>query len=176
MTAPACQPGPDPSPPGRLTLRARARDYYRRLMECPGQIEEVAGGFALGVFWGFSPWQGFHFLLTIAFCALLRRNMAAGVIGATVFNAFTALPIFAIELELGLLLTGQPPLTLSNMSFDFEGMRRLMEAGKSVFIPYLIGSLVVGSAAAAVSYFWLKGSLKAYRERVYLRRHHGPDA
>ena len=166
-----------PTPPARFSLRGRAHDYYLKLMETPGRIDEVAGGFALGVFFGFSPWHGFHLLLTLAFCALLRRSYAAGILGAVVFNAFTALFIFAAEMEVGrrVLHTGRirlPP----ELKFNYVGLQQLFRTGKVIFYPYLVGSLIVGGLAAAISYFWIETALRAYRKRVYLRKKHEPDA
>ena len=160
----------------KLNLRRRLADYYRRLLESPGKIDEVAGGFALGIFFGFSPWHGFHFLLTLAFCVLLRRSLAAGIIGAATFNVFTAVPIFALELKLGRLLLGGPPMTLPELSFNLKGLGHLYRSGATVFYPYLTGSVIVGGVAAAGGYLWLRTSLRAYRRRVYLRRKDGPDA
>ena len=170
-------PEPVASPPVRLNLRRRATEYYQRLMETPGRIDQVAGGFALGVFFGFSPWHGFHFLLTMAFCALLRRSYAAGMLGAIVFNVFTGLFIFAAELEVGRRVLGIGRIRLPpELKFNYHGLRQLFTAGAHIFLPYLVGSVIVGGVAAVISYFWLRTSLKAYRERVYLRKHHGPDA
>ena len=167
----------EPPAPFRLNLRQRARDYYFKLMESPGRIDQVAGGFAIGIFFGFSPWHGFHLLLTFAVCALLRRSYAAGALGAIVFNAFTAFIIFPVELEVGkrVLHSGRirlPP----ELKFDYVGLRQLLHSGERLFWPYLVGSLIVGGVSAAVSYFWVETALRAYRQRVYLRKKHEPDA
>jgi hypothetical protein len=176
MTAAPPAPGRD-RPGEKLNFRRRLADYYRRLMESPGKIDEVAGGFALGIFIACSPWLGLHTLLVLALCTLTRRSLAAGIMGSLVFNPLTGVFIFAAELELGRHLLHRRHLSLPRgLTLDYEGLKLLLHASGHLFLPLLIGSLIIGGAAAVIAFFWLRTSLRAYRRRVYLRRKSGPDA
>lgn len=160
-----------------FAVRARMHEYYRQLMETPGRIEQVAGGFALGVFFALSPWHGFQLLITLAFCALFRLSLAAGATGTMVFNIFVAMLILPIELEVGRLVLNSGPMHLPHgMKFNLEGVRKLLDTGLEILLPWFVGSVIVGGSIATLSYFWLRGALRTYRKRIYLRRHHGPDA
>jgi len=143
-------------------------------MTLPGKIEDVAGGFAIGVFIGFSPWHGFHLVLAAALAALFRKNVAAGLLGAMVFNPLTSLLILTAEFKLGRIMTGSPPIEFpAHVTYDLEVLHALWRLGEEVFYPVLFGSLVLGAAAAVAGYFLVRRFLAAYRRRVYLKRH--PD-
>jgi uncharacterized protein (DUF2062 family) len=153
-------------------LKKRLSDYYTELMNTPGRINDVAGGFAIGVFVALSPWMGLHTVLVLALAFLFRKSLAAAILGSLVFNPFTGIFIFSLEFELGALISGSPPVEFpSHLSFDLNGLRELWRMGAGIFYPLFFGSLVLGTAAAVFSYFFVRRSLVTYRSRVYLKRH-----
>lgn len=153
-------------------LRHYLSDRYNRLMNMPGKIDDVAMGFAIGVFFAFSPWLGLHTALTFVITLVLRKNFAAGILGSLVFNPFTGPFIFYLEFAVGRRLLGAEKLSLPRgMTVDFHGLKLLWHAGFDVLYPLIAGSLVLGSLMAVLSYFLLQRALQVYRAKIYLKAH-----
>jgi uncharacterized protein (DUF2062 family) len=104
--------------------------------------ETVALGFALGLFVGFSPTFGVQIFLVCVLAYLFRVNLPFALLGILVTNPFTAAPIYAFELKLGLWLAGQPE---AEEYFGYTGMLKHVALYAR---PLWIGSIVAGSLAA----------------------------
>ncbi len=154
--------------------REYLKENYEKLMNTPGRISDVAAGFAIGVFISFLPLIGLHMALTVAIAFLLRKSMGAGIIGTLVFNPLSAPIILMTNIKLGRLILGakQQSITVT-VNADLTGIQKLWETSIGVFQPYMIGGLILGSIASAVSFFMVKRSLGTYRERIYLRKRKG---
>ena len=61
--------------------RALIRRWLGALLHIDDSPERTAAAFALGVFFGFSPFIGFHTLLGILFAFLLNFNRVAVLLG-----------------------------------------------------------------------------------------------
>jgi hypothetical protein len=159
-------------------IRKYISDYYQKLMKLPGRINYVAAGFAIGVFFGFSVWHGLHLVLSGIFASLLRKSVAAALLGAMVFNPLTSVLILTAEFKLGRIISGAPPIEFPTpITYDLDGLKALWHSGTEIFLPLLYGSLVLGTLAAIISYFLVRRSLAAYRQNIYLKRHGDePDA
>jgi len=153
-------------------LRKRISAYYTALMSTPGRIDDFAGGFAIGLIVALSPWLGLHTVLVLALATLFRKSLAAAILGSLVFNPLTGIFIFSLEFKFGALISGSPPVEFpADISLDLKGLQELWHAGAGIFYPLFFGSLVLGTAAAVLSFFFVRRSLVTYRSRVYLKRH-----
>lgn len=153
------------------SIKRSIQDYYSKLMNSPGRIEEVAGGFALGVFIAFSPWLGLHTVTALLLAFILRKSYAAAVLGTLVFNPMTGMFILLADFQVGkaflrLEHVYMPP----HLSFDLDGLSHLWRSGIEIMYPLFVGSLMLGLVAAAASYFLARRSLHVYRARIYARR------
>jgi uncharacterized protein (DUF2062 family) len=117
--------------------------------------ERTAFAFALGVFIAFTPTFGLHYFTALIVFWLLRLNLPALLMGTTVNNPFTIAPIYSFCLWVGLLLVGgkepRQPIEWDRSLWDLGD---LLAQLKPLFIPFVVGSLVVGTIAALLSY-WL---------------------
>lgn len=62
---------------------------WQRILRMPGSAYSLAAGIATGVSISLTPFIGFHFLLIIAVCYLLRANILVGFISSLVGNPWT---------------------------------------------------------------------------------------
>ncbi len=76
---------------------------FLRLRDTP---DEIAKGFALGVFVGLTPTMGIQIPIAIVVAMLLKKNKIAAAIGVWVTNPLTAPFIYAFEYEMGRILLG----------------------------------------------------------------------
>jgi uncharacterized protein (DUF2062 family) len=88
----------------------RVLEYLKhRVRRLPDSPEKIGRGMAAGVFVGFLPVYGVHFLVALAAGWGARGNLFAALIGSCVNNFLTVLPISAVALPIGALLLGDTP-------------------------------------------------------------------
>jgi uncharacterized protein (DUF2062 family) len=156
----------------------KLRPALRWLVKLRGSTRAIAGGFALGTFIAFTPTVGIQMFLGAVFATLFNLNRPAAIIPAWITNPVTIPPIFAFNYWIGYLLLGGPSVTsvynqlieicnklaTLNMFQISEQFMAFVYLGKAIFIPLIIGSVVVGAVCAVIAY-WL-----ALRILFYLNR------
>ncbi len=151
-----------------LDLRGRLNDSYLALMNTPGKINDVAFGFAIGVWVSFTPLFGLHTALAFLIATAFRKSTAAAIIGTLVLNPLTGPFIVAAEMELGLFLTGRGDAAWpARISLNLEGLRALYGVGAELIIPFTLGCLALGLVATPACYYLVFRSLVSYRRRLY---------
>ncbi len=118
---------------------------FIRLRNSP---DEIAKGFALGVFVGLTPTMGVQIPIAIFLAFLLKENKLAAALGVWVTNPLTAPFIYALEYEMGRMLLGMERARLpEELSFGI-----VRDLGWGVLLPLTVGSLILGTICAAISY------------------------
>ncbi|MFN3262417.1 MAG: DUF2062 domain-containing protein [Pikeienuella sp.] len=144
----------------------RVIDYWRhRMQRLPDSPTRIAIGFACGVYTSFTPFFGFHFVVAAVLAWVLRGNILASAIGTFVGNPLTFPFIAAICIETGSLIMGGIPIDgIEDMPFTDMAILFLSNIEKLV-LPYFVGGLAPGLAAAAASYFIVKPVVVRYQKR-----------
>ncbi|PLY04454.1 MAG: DUF2062 domain-containing protein [Desulfuromonas sp.] len=132
----------------RWGMVRQAKLNLLRFIRLSGTPDEIAKGFALGIFIGMTPTFGFQMLLAVFAAFLLRENRLAAIIGVWITNPVTAPFIYAAEYEFGRRLLQMDPLSF-NIEFTFDS---LMALSWDILLPLLLGSLVFGLLSTAISY------------------------
>lgn len=164
----------------------RAAQYViHRLRRLPDPAHRISRGIAVGVFASFTPFYGLHFLTAAILAWLFRGNVLAALLATFVGNPITFPLIAELSVNLGHALLGQDvvmhlPEILSSfaaatndlwMNFrslftddvpNWSQIRRFYDA---VFLPYLVGGLIPGTAAGTVAYILANPLIHAYQRR-----------
>jgi uncharacterized protein len=133
------------------------RDKSRQLLQLKDTAHSIALGTAIGMFFGFIPLWGFKTLLALGVCRLLRGNLLATAIAATLHDV--ALPLLPLllrwEYDIGYWLLSHP--------HELPPSLRLSHHGPSVWFrwstfltvgrPLLLGSLVIAAPVATATYY-----------------------
>ena len=142
--------------------RALVRRWLGSLLHIDDTPERTAAAFALGVFFGFSPFLGVHTLLGIVFAILLNLNRVAVLLGVYLNLPWIIAPYYAFTtMVVGAPLTGYkvPPgfrhqvgdlFELSLLRGDF--WHRLYVILRPFFWPYTVGSLLGAVTLACLAY------------------------
>lgn len=142
--------------------KALVRRWLDALLHVDDTAERTAAAFALGVFFGFSPFLGLHTILGIAFAFLLNYNRVAVLLGVYSNLPWVIAPYYAVTtMFVGAPITGHriPPgfrqqiadlFELSLYQSDF--WRELAQILRPFFIPYAVGSLLGALVLAGLSY------------------------
>lgn len=116
-----------------------------------GEMDEkaLAAGFAVGVFFSFTPLLSLHTVLAVLVAFVFRLSKIAAAAGVWVNNPYTMPVVFYGCLRLGEWMLGSGFHPLSCEQWTFEA---LLRAAKPCIAPLLLGTTVVGLIGAAVAY------------------------
>lgn len=155
--------------PDYKTVREhRHLQFLGRLLHDPNLFHlnrrSASGGFAVGLFVAFLP-MPFQMAVAAILSVLFRVNLPIAVALTWVTNPFTMAPTFIVTYMVGAWLLDLPP-----REFNFEiTYEWLAQEINTVWQPFLLGSIVVGLAAAITGYFAVRGlwrlSIVRHRQR-----------
>ncbi len=127
------------------------RDKLRSIITLKEPPHRIALAFSIGVFIGMSPFLGFHAILGAAIAWVFRLNIFAILVGINVTNPWTIVPIYTFCTWIGAQCLGKeqiiPEINWSNINFSY-----LLDSFKPILLPFVFGTLLVGSLTAIVSY------------------------
>ncbi len=163
----------------RLT-RAVVNRWVDKLLHVHDTPRRTAAAFALGVFFGFSPFLGFHTVLGLGCAFLFGLNRVAVLVGiysnlpwiiAAWYALTTALGAWLLRSRLphGFAETMREIFELSLFEHGF--WHRLLEILRPFFWPYFVGSLIGAAVLSVVAYWLVVGYLEA-RHRLHLENLH----
>lgn len=143
-------------------------DYFRhRVGRMPGTPYAIAAGFAFGAAVSFTPFMGFHLLLSAGLAYVARASVLAALAGTIVGNPWTFPIIWVGVFNLGNLILGLQgdALHAHHLTFGY-----LIERPWQVLLPMTVGGLTVFGFVWAAVYFPLRRGVAAYQRRRFLRR------
>lgn len=161
--------------------RALVRRWLDALLHIDDTPERTAAAFALGVFFGFSPFLGFHTLLGILFAFLLNLNRVAVLLGVYSNLPWILAPYYTAVTLAGARLTGRRPppgfgtqfrALFERPLYQGEFWHQLMVLLKPLLWPYAVGSLLGAVLLACVAYPLALGFVTSRRRLHDVIEHH----
>jgi hypothetical protein len=140
------------------------------LLHVEDSPSRVAAAFALGVFIAFFPLLGIHTGLAIAIALAFRLNKVAILAGAWTNNPWTLAPMYTAGTLLGCFVIGVSPASLGGIDWSLHGRAfyaSLVEGFRPLLMPFIVGNLILGAGAAALTFLVLR-SILARRRRGQL--------
>jgi uncharacterized protein (TIGR03546 family) len=155
-----------------MNIRRWLHEHSLRLLAIRDTPEAIAGGVAIGMFFGFTPLFGLKTLSAIFFAWLTRSNILAAVIAGTLHDVIIPFmpAIFVFEYKVGSWLLSQPhtwPRHVSKMLLnwhEWHSWTMFLTIGK----PLLLGSVIVSAPLAIISYFLTLGIVARHQRRKAL--------
>lgn len=159
----------------KFNLKRWLHEHSLKLLAIRDTPNAIAGGVAIGLFFGFVPLFGLKTLSAIFFSWLTGSNIIAAVIAGTMHDLLLPfMPvIYRFEYDLGYWLLSAPhrwPKHLSRESLNLRAWRNwttYLTVGK----PLLLGSAICAAPFSALSFFVTR-TLVARHQRK--KRVHGP--
>jgi hypothetical protein len=145
-----------------LFSRSSLKKLIKKLVRVDDSPKRIARGVAIGVFWGIIPTFGFAILFSLPTAVLLKANKFSAVLGTFVANPFTTPFIYAFEYKIGQLVLKTAPLPFSWSLFRLEN---LLNLSRSI----LVGSSLLATVIALITYFLTFGIVLGYRRRKSLK-------
>jgi uncharacterized protein (DUF2062 family) len=134
----------------------------RILLQVEGSPTRVALAFALGVFIAFFPILGIHTGLALVLALTFRLNKVAILTGAWMNNPWTLAPIYSAGTLFGCMLLGVSPAALPAVDWSLRGRafyHSLLEGFRPLLLPFVVGNLIAGVFAAAVTFVVVRSVL-----------------
>ena len=150
-----------------------ARRFLEQLLHTHDTPRRTAAAFALGVFFGFSPFLGLHTVLGIALAFILNLNRVAVVLGIY-SNLPWILPAYytlATAVGAAILGTEVPPRLLEDLStavshVSWTGLRNLGRTLAPLVWAYTLGSTLGAAALSAIAYRVSLAMILAHRRHL----------
>ena len=139
-----------------MNLRRWLQEHSLKLLAIRDTPAAIAGGVAIGMFFGFTPLFGLKTVLAILFAWLTRSNILAAVIAGALHDLLLPLMpvVYVWEYKVGFWLLSHPhhwPAKLSKVHLnwhEWRNWRSFLTIGK----PLLVGSIVYAIPAALASF------------------------
>lgn len=152
-----------------MDLRKWFTGYLRKLLAIHDTPAAIAGGIAIGLFWGFTPLYGIKTLLCVLFAGLMGCSVLAAVIAVTLHDVLTpVMPfVFRLEYDMGYWLLNNPhqfPSSLHHAQWNLHEWKS-WTTFVSVGLPLLVGSLVFATPVAVVSFFMLRPLIERWQKK-----------
>jgi uncharacterized protein (DUF2062 family) len=164
--------------------RALVRRWLDALLHIDDTPERTAAAFALGVFFGFSPFLGLHTILGILFAFLLNLNRVAVLLGVYSNLPWVIAPYYAFVTAAGTKITGHrlPAAFKAQLGALFEHSllendfwRHLITLLKPLLWPYTVGSalgaLLLGVLAYPLALAFVTSRRKIHDIMAHHHRH-----
>jgi uncharacterized protein len=132
-----------------MAVFGKIREKLHATLQGDFDCHAVAGGFAVGVFFSFTPLVSFHMLLAFLVAVLFRLSKAAAMAGAWVNNYYTMPFVFYGCFRLGEWVLG---VRIPTPSFEGMTVKTLLQAAVPYAAPLFLGTTIVGLFASVLAY------------------------
>ncbi len=127
----------------------RIREKLHEAIGEETNAKTLAGGFAVGVFFSFTPLVSLHMVLALLVAIIFRLSKVAAMAGAWVNNPYTMPFVFYACFRLGKRILG---VHIPTPVFEQLDLRAILKAAKPYAAPLFLGTTVVGLLAALLAY------------------------
>ena len=159
--------------PRRSWIRS-GKYFAKRVLRLTASPHAIAAGIAAGVLASFTPFIGFHFVLSFIIAYIIGGNMLAAALGTSVGNPLTFPFIWASSYRLGAtIMNGNLPAHHEQM-ITANLFEQSLDSILPILEPMLIGSVSLGLVAGVVLYAIVYVTVRTYqtarRTRLAARR------
>lgn len=160
----------------REILMGLFKDKFRTILLVKDSPHRIALAFAIGVFLGISPFLGLHYIGGFFVAWLAGLNKLVTMIGISVNNPWTIVPLSSFCVWIGAKLIGIKQIlpevewesvTLMNVLGKFSDFHNFIEMIKQLWpliASFFVGSLLIGSISAVASYFIIQMIMTRYKK------------
>ncbi|MBL7174575.1 MAG: DUF2062 domain-containing protein [Desulfobacteraceae bacterium] len=145
------------------------RKTYERFIKIRGEPRDIAMGFALGLFLGFSPMFGFQVWVAILLAALFKWNKIAAALGTVISNPITTPFIYVATYYVGSKLFDTAQILPARLAWDFDMLVRILSKTPQVFWAWTLGGVIIGLPLACFGYYLSYAAIVRYRTQLRQR-------
>ena len=147
-----------------MMIIGRFRERIRAMMSLDCSNRELAVSFALGMLVGVSPYFGLQTWICLSLSSFFRVPVFPMLLVSSVTNPLTVAFVYAGTTKVGMLLLG-----IDSCDIDFNwgdlGFSDIRLMGKTVLLPFFLGTHLVGIILSVFTYFIVYYIVKRYRAK-----------
>jgi uncharacterized protein (DUF2062 family) len=155
------------------------RDKFRSIFSIKETPHRISLAFAMGVFMGISPFLGLHYILAFCLAWLFRLNKLVAIVGVSVNNPWTIVPISTFCAWFGAKILGIKQvlpsvdwnsLSLSKIASKMTDLHDFVDMVSKLFPlikAFFVGSLIVCTVSAVAGYFIIHILITRYKKVKY---------
>jgi uncharacterized protein (DUF2062 family) len=150
------------------TLKQFVKRRYEQLKQIRDAPRAVAGGVAIGIFWGFTPLIGLKTLLSILFAWIFRCSKISAAIAVSFHDILTPIWPFFLrwEYDFGFWILSSPHHFPKRLSGDDAHLNYWLHWNTlEILWPTFVGSLLFAVPFALISFWTVEQSLIQYERR-----------
>jgi len=152
------------------------RDKFKSILKVKDSPHRIALAFAFGVFMGISPFLGLHYIGGIFLAYLFRLNRLVAIVGISVNNPWTIVPISSFAVWLGAKMMGirqvLPEVDWKNLGLlnmikkiaEWEHFLSMVKQLMPLIKAFFVGSFLICTLSAIVSYIIIHVLAARYRK------------
>ena len=152
------------------TIRKAWRVLRAKMVSDPLPVEDVAAGWALGMFVGCAVPFGLQLAVSIPLALMMRVSKIGATVGTLITNPVTIFFIYPAQTwAVNKILFGGS-LTferLLNVEWTWAAVRQL---GAEVMVSFFLGGIILGILLSPPTYFFVKRVVSLHRRRRERRR------
>lgn len=151
-------------------LRRTLKYVIKRVLRLNATPHAIAAGVAAGVVASFTPFVGFHLVLSFLIALLIGGNFLAAAFGTLAGNPLTLPLMWAADFKLGLWFLGRELDTAFSLDLDFSfwSLSSLGESFRQLILvlePIMIGMIPAGGVAGLLTYGLVHFLMRSYQTR-----------
>jgi uncharacterized protein len=150
-------------------LLASWHKAYARFLKIRGNPNEIALGFALGLFVGMSPTMGFQMAIAVFLAALFKWNKISAAVAVWITNPLTAPIIYGITYFVGAKLTGADNRFSGFKEFDVAALIHLIQQTPGILLTMTLGGIVIGIPLALAGYYFAFSAIHTYQKDIKVK-------
>lgn len=155
-------------------FRIHIKKQLKKLLHTQDSPERTSLAFAIGVFFGFSPFIGLHTILTLLVAFIFRLNRVASLIGVYLNNPWTLVPVAIASTSLGIKVLGRMGhpyerfdwQELGSFHFWLHLPREIRQHFHTLY-PFFVGSMISATILALLAYPVCLWFVRTYRHRIH---------
>jgi len=152
---------------GKSRIYNALKKTYVRLIKIRGQPNEIALGFAMGIFIGMSPTVGLQMAIAVFFAALFKWNKVSAVIGVWISNPITIPFIYSLTYFFGANLLGITAKA-DNLSggLDASTVYNMLSKAPEILWAMFVGGILIGLPLSLVGYYFCHSAVRKYQADI----------
>jgi uncharacterized protein (DUF2062 family) len=139
---------------------------YSRFLKIRGNPNEIALGFALGLFVGMAPCMGIQTIIAVFVASLFKWNKISAAVGVWISNPVSAPFLYGFTFYIGSIFTGITNSFKPTSVFDFQYLYEIVSNAPGIFWALTIGGIVAGIPIALLGYYLSYMAVKRYQDDI----------
>ncbi|MFC2172283.1 DUF2062 domain-containing protein [Acidobacteriota bacterium] len=147
-------------------ILAKLQKVYNRFIRIQGDPRKIALGFALGIFFGMTPFLGLHIILAVFIAALLKWNKIWAALGVGITNPLSAPFVYTLNYYVGTKILGIDVVFILPEEYTFGGFVKMLKMTPELLLILTVGGLILSVPFTILGYFASYAAVTSYRRHI----------